>query len=371
MKIAILTSPNQWFVFYAKKLNQLIKNSKIFYNHAEIINFDIVFILSYHKIINKKFLKQNKHNFIIQVSNLIQEKPCTMKNNNEITFSLFKIDKKTSDMKNLFTKKLKLNGLELCEELKEKQARFIINMCLEFLKLYFDTQTKQIKEINFYSKKNLKDDQSKNLKKQFNLLHLLNTLVNNKELALFFYKNGKKFILNIYTKTTNKNKPLTLILENYTYLSKNTKEKLRFYRNHPKVKKYLYTTHYISKLEHKCFIQKLKKTNKKNYFCVSYNQKILGSINFEKISNNTASFGFFGNPYTADIGVGFIFEYLALFYCFYVINCKKIYIEVAKDNKSVLLLHKKFNFTQLKSSKKITKLELHKNNSFFKPFLFF
>ena len=68
--IAILTSPNQWFVEYAKKL-QSILNAKLFFDHKDIKeSFDILFILSYHKIIEKKYLKKNRHNIIIHASDL-------------------------------------------------------------------------------------------------------------------------------------------------------------------------------------------------------------------------------------------------------------------------------------------------------------
>lgn len=98
MKIAILTSPNQWFIPYAKELNQQIENSKLFYNHTEIFNFDIVFILSYHKLIDKIFLKTNKHNIVIHASSLPQGKGWSpffhqiIEGKNEITFSLFEAD---------------------------------------------------------------------------------------------------------------------------------------------------------------------------------------------------------------------------------------------------------------------------------------
>lgn len=148
MKIAILTSPNQWFIPYAKELNQQIKNSKLFYNHTEIFNFDIVFILSYHKIIDKNFLKHNKHNIVIHASNLPQGKGWAplfhqvIEGKNEIAFSLFEADDKADNGDIYLQKNLKLNGLELYEELREKQVRFTLDMCLEFLELYPDIQAK-------------------------------------------------------------------------------------------------------------------------------------------------------------------------------------------------------------------------------------
>lgn len=46
-----------------------------------------------------------------------------------------------------------------------------------------------------------------------------------------------------------------ILLKNYINLNYIEKEKIRKYRNQPEVKKYLYQTHFISKLEHKNFIK--------------------------------------------------------------------------------------------------------------------
>lgn len=73
MKIAILTSPKQWFVPYAKQLTQKLK-ANLFYFHTEISGFELVFILSYHRLIEKEFLAQNRHNLVIHASVLPQGK---------------------------------------------------------------------------------------------------------------------------------------------------------------------------------------------------------------------------------------------------------------------------------------------------------
>ena len=59
MKVAILTTANQWFVPYAKALNDDIKahftdkvsECALFFEHTQVKGFDIVFVLSYHSII--------------------------------------------------------------------------------------------------------------------------------------------------------------------------------------------------------------------------------------------------------------------------------------------------------------------------------
>ncbi|EAK0950623.1 methionyl-tRNA formyltransferase [Campylobacter lari] len=204
MKIALLTSPNQWFVPYIKKLQKLIPNSLIFYKHEQISDYDIVFILSYHRIISKEFLSKNKNNIVIHASNLPQGKGWAplfhqvLEGKNEITFTLFEADEKTDNGDIYLQKKLTLNGLELYEELRDKQANFIIELCLEFLKNFPNIKKiPQKGKESFYPKRASKDhelDINKTIEEQFNLLRISN----NEEFPAFFYKNGKKFIIKIY-----------------------------------------------------------------------------------------------------------------------------------------------------------------------------
>ncbi|EAI9065366.1 formyltransferase family protein [Campylobacter lari] len=204
MKIALLTSPNQWFVPYIKKLQKLIPNSLIFYKHEQISDYDIVFILSYHRIISKEFLSKNKNNIVIHASNLPQGKGWAplfhqvLEGKNEITFTLFEADEKTDNGDIYLQKKLILNGLELYEELRDKQANFIIELCLEFLKNFPNIKKiPQKGKESFYPKRASKDhelDINKTIEEQFNLLRISN----NEEFPAFFYKNGKKFIIKIY-----------------------------------------------------------------------------------------------------------------------------------------------------------------------------
>lgn len=203
MKIAILTSPKQWFVPYAKQLAKKLK-ARLFYSHTEISGFELVFILSYHQLIPEKYLKKNKHNLIIHASALPQGKGWSplfhqvLEGKNAITFSLFEASAGVDGGDIYLQKSLNLTGLELYEKLRKKQAVFCLKMCLEFLNLYPDTvPQKQSGKESFYPKRSSKDSElrlDKNLGEQFNLLRICS----NDEFPAFFYKDGKKFILKIY-----------------------------------------------------------------------------------------------------------------------------------------------------------------------------
>ncbi|MFK5974979.1 MAG: formyltransferase family protein [Sulfurovum sp.] len=205
MKIAILTSPNQWFISYAKVLNISIENSSLFFNHTDINeSFDIVFILSYHKIISDEYLAKNKHNIVIHASDLPKGKGWAplfwqvLEDKNIIPFSMFEASRGVDDGCIYMQKDLHLTGYELNSELRDKQANHTISMCLEFINNY-DIYSKAIKqngEETFYKKRDSKDsclDINKTLKEQFNLLRI----VDNTNYPAFFELDGYRYILKI------------------------------------------------------------------------------------------------------------------------------------------------------------------------------
>ena len=206
MKIAVLTSPDQWFIPYAEKLVYDLPNAKLFCEHESIDkSFDLVLILSYHRIITQKYLSLHKHNIVIHASDLPKGKGWSpmfwqiVEGKNEIPFSMFEADQGI-DSGNIYLKKfMQLNGYELNKELRDKQAKFIINMCIDFINNYdaYKNATPQESEESQYSKRtpeNSKLDINKTINEQFNLLRI----VDNDEYPAFFYLDKKKYVIKIY-----------------------------------------------------------------------------------------------------------------------------------------------------------------------------
>ena len=203
MKITILTSNDQWFERYAKNLSKELKCS-CFFSHTEIHNFDIVFILSYHKIIPQDILKKNRHNIVIHASNLPQGKGWAplfwqiLEGKKEIVFTMFEASEGVDDGDIYMQKTLKLNGYELNSELREKQANLTIQMCKEFIDNYdlYKNPHPQKGEESFYPKRTPKESElniNKTIKEQFNLLRI----VNNEEYPAFFVIDKHEYILKI------------------------------------------------------------------------------------------------------------------------------------------------------------------------------
>lgn len=205
MKVAILTSLNQWFIPYAKELTEQINKSELFFNYKDIDgSFDILFILSYHRIIPIEYLNRNKHNIVIHASALPHGKGWApmfwqvLEGNKEIPFTMFEASSGIDDGDIYMQDTLLLTGYELNDTLRKKQANFIITMCLSFLKNYniYKLVKKQQGKETFYKRRSAKDselDLNKTIKEQFNLLRI----ISNEDYPAFFELDGHKYILQI------------------------------------------------------------------------------------------------------------------------------------------------------------------------------
>ena len=205
MNILILTSPNQWFIPYAKLLQEKLPESNLLYNHGEMDKvYDIVFILSYHKIIPLEQLEVNRNNIVIHASALPNGKGWApmfwqvLEGKNEIPFTMFEASSGVDNGDIYMQEVLHLTGYELNDVLRDKQANFIIEMCLKFIDHYknYKSPHAQIGEENFYSKRSEKDselDVNKTIKEQFNLLRI----VSNDDYPAFFEIDGHRYIIKI------------------------------------------------------------------------------------------------------------------------------------------------------------------------------
>jgi len=205
MKIAILTSPNQWFIKYVDILNKKLGNSKIYYDHKKISDtYDVVFILSYHRIIEKEYLNKHKHNIVIHASDLPKGKGWApmfwqvIEGKDKIPFTMFEASSGVDNGHIYMKDTLTLTGYELHEELRRKQSSFTIEMCLKFIYEYnkYKNPREQSGKESFYKKRTSLDSEiniNKTIYEQFNLLRT----VNNDDYPAFFYIEGKKYILKI------------------------------------------------------------------------------------------------------------------------------------------------------------------------------
>ena len=205
----LLDKNNNWIEPYLMNSNLFngndLYNIKKSHNHLEVQSQDIVFILGYTKILDYDFLKSNKLNLVIHESSLPKGKgfaPVQWQILEGVKFIPVCLIEATNEVDSgdiVYRHVIELSGFELYDEIREKQANATIYIISEFLKKYPDfNREKQSGSDYFYRKRRINDgelDIDKSIKQQFNLLRI----GNNEEWPSFFYYEGKKYLIKIYS----------------------------------------------------------------------------------------------------------------------------------------------------------------------------
>jgi UDP-2,4-diacetamido-2,4,6-trideoxy-beta-L-altropyranose hydrolase/UDP-4-amino-4,6-dideoxy-N-acetyl-beta-L-altrosamine N-acetyltransferase len=129
---------------------------------------------------------------------------------------------------------------------------------------------------------------------------------------------------------------------NYINLNEDEKNLALKMRNHPQVKKWMYSQEKISKKNHHTFIENLSIASTKRYFLVKYKSNIVGVINFSEIDIcQSAKLGIFKNLSNQFKFAGQILELASSHYAFDQLGVMKIKLEVFADNDRAINFYKK------------------------------
>ena len=210
-KILILTEKKDWFYFYAKKLYIKLKylghQVRISDNHLkEQKKYDIVFMLSYYRIVNKKFLSLSNHNVVIHESDLPKGKGWAplfwqvIEGKRKIIFTVFNANEGIDSGNFYFKENFHLKGHELYSEIRKMQAKLRIKCCMKLIKNLDKLKSKKQRGSSSFYRRRTKKDSEINIKKsivsQFNLFRS----VDNINFPAFFKYKGYNYILKIYKK---------------------------------------------------------------------------------------------------------------------------------------------------------------------------
>ena len=176
------------------------------YNEREVCNFDIVFVLGYTKILKDEILKLNNLVLVVHESDLPRGKGFApvqwqiLKGVNKVTICLLEATDQV-DSGDIYEKcTLTLDGTELYDEIRSKQAGATFELITRFLRKYPDcSPSSQVGEASSYSKRTPKDSQldvDKTIREQFQLLRICN----NEVWPAFFELNGITYTLRIQKK---------------------------------------------------------------------------------------------------------------------------------------------------------------------------
>ena len=174
------------------------------YIEESVRNFDIAFVLGYTKILTGEILSSNKSIFVVHESNLPEGKGFApvqrqiLEGKNEITFSLVEISEEVDSGDIVEQDVLVLNGTELYEEIRTKQALKTYEIIGKVLSDYPTlNKSPQVGQSSFYKKRAPKDsklDIDRTIREQFQLLRVCN----NDGWPAFFVLGGQKYVLKIY-----------------------------------------------------------------------------------------------------------------------------------------------------------------------------
>ena len=203
----LLDKNNNWLKTFCKKFIDSNKkyNIKIYYNYGKIDNFDYVFVLGYTRILPSYFIQKNKLVMVIHESNLPKGKGNSplqwqiLKNKKYISINLIKLTEKLDSGDIILKDKIILNGTELYDKIREKQAKITFKLIARLLRLKKIKFKKQIGKEFFYKKRTPKDSElnpKKSIEENFNLLRI----ANNNDWPAFFHLKKNIYILKIFKK---------------------------------------------------------------------------------------------------------------------------------------------------------------------------
>ena len=207
-KIAIVTSVTSWFWPHSEQLRDQLTakgyNAELQSGHEAVSeDAEIVFLLSYFRLVPKKFLDSHPLNLVVHESDLPKGKGWAplfwqiLEGKNEIPVVLFEADEKTDNGRIWLKDFIQLTGYELHDEIRQKQAEKTVEMCLKVLEEKDSIEPKEQEgEATFYEKRtpaNSELDIHKTIDEQFQNLRI----ASNEDYPAFFIKDGKKYILKI------------------------------------------------------------------------------------------------------------------------------------------------------------------------------
>jgi len=120
------------------------------------------------------------------------------------------------------------------------------------------------------------------------------------------------------------------------------------WRNQPRIREAMYTTHVISPAEHQAWWRVASVDTSKRLLILDYLGAPIGHVNFVQIHqvNGTANWGFYLGGSEAKRGAGAAMEYCALDHAFGELGLRKLQCEVFEFNRGVVRMHQKFGFVQ-------------------------
>ena len=192
-----------YVVLLQKKLLEQRVDATLVHDYSHIRNGEAAFFLGCTKICPKELLVRNMYNLVVHESELPKGRgfaPISwnvLGGSNEIVFSLIEADEKVDTGKIYSQSKIRMQGTELCAEIRELQGFNTIELCLDFiLNGCIDDAREQTGEATYFRRRTPADsklDVHKTIAEQFDLLRI----VDNQRYPAYFNYLGRIYRLKI------------------------------------------------------------------------------------------------------------------------------------------------------------------------------
>lgn len=208
MKITVLTDNRKsWFTTYGHQLVEALHDlgheSTYVHDKRDIKKGQICFLLSCVNIVGSKYLERNTHNIVIHASDL----PCgkgfsplqwqILEGKNEIVLTLFEAVDEVDAGPYYIKDTVKYEGTELYNEIRNKLAEKIIEMCLYYISNIKNLNLSPQKGIeSFYPRRTTIDDMidiDKSIMEQFNHFRIADNI----NYPLWFEYRGVRYKIKI------------------------------------------------------------------------------------------------------------------------------------------------------------------------------
>jgi methionyl-tRNA formyltransferase len=204
----LLDNSNNWIEPFLLDSGVLDIDSRyicsISYSHEQVVGQQIVFVLGYTKILSPRFLSRNHLNLVVHESDLPYGKGFSpvqwqiLEGKRLIPVCLIEAVERVDAGDIVLRGKIELDGYELHDEIRAKQARESFRLIREFLACYptYRRQS-QTGEERAFPRRTAKDgelDPDKTIREQFNLLRT----GNNEQWPSYFRLGEQKYILKIF-----------------------------------------------------------------------------------------------------------------------------------------------------------------------------
>ena len=145
-------------------------------------------------------------------------------------------------------------------------------------------------------------------------------------------------------------------LINFTDLNCKQKDMVLSWRNHDKIRKWMYQTSKITKEMHYSFIDGLKEKTDRIYFLVMDDSNNIGVVDLTNIDNvtKTAELGIYTNPELR--AQGDILLKVIIDYAFEKLKLKKLNANVYLDNLPAIALYQRFSFQKIQEDNNLLKM---------------